>query len=654
MSSPDLQTKGKPSRLRLLTLLTIAMSLQYLIHRIAINLKISFSATGADQLKYFLVGFASDIWVAFLFSFLASIVGFFVGRSRVPKIFFILLIANLVVLTLHLPYFVFFNHPFLLFHFNYLMDIQFVRSQTDSLVDYYIFMQATFLIVPIWIFQKSSFRQKPLVPRTVASHAKSTLGVLTLLLTTLAIHALQIKYKYRWLVPESLQANLFESIFIQLSKPNPVSELTNQEWLKLGVSDSEKKESRELESLLFEDSRIAPVSALTLSFRDFIQNTRDQPIIIIYLMESQRYVDSSFFGYQTGKTDVLNSEFGNLLTPNLVKLGQKGFVFHNNWSTGNVTRGAQEATWCSYPSDVRNSTMRSLAGLQLRCLTDSPFFTSHWIHNGNGKFDSQMRFWKKHSVQTLIDTHSFPESTPQNSWGRADSYLAQKAFAVIHKANRQEQLQPSPFSLSMVLTMSNHAPWKISDGFLNGWTKQQKQNLERFQGHQRTALYADHSLGLFVENLKDSGLWNRTLLLVTGDHGHLETPNPKNVSLFELKARVPFVISGGFTERFLKHQEPAIQHYYNPTSHVDIPFWLETILNLEINPYSFGSDPFHVTRRFPVFSNDGSKIFVPNFKKEISIEQLFSESQSDLDLLTIKAILRLQRLWKASKRDLTQ
>ena len=111
----------------------------------------------------------------------------------------------------------------------------------------------------------------------------------------------------------------------------------------------------------------------------------------------------------------------------------------------------------------------------------------------------------------------------------------------------------------MFLTVTNHIPWDLPED-----APEEIKNIAKFGGHQKyaTTTYSDVALGRLIEGFKKEGLWDKTILFITGDHGNLEKPwvapdGEGEAVAGRLLSHVPLVVSGGLTEK-LREMSPSI------------------------------------------------------------------------------------------------
>jgi phosphoglycerol transferase MdoB-like AlkP superfamily enzyme len=129
-------------------------------------------------------------------------------------------------------------------------------------------------------------------------------------------------------------------------------------------------------------------------------------------------------------------------------------------------------------------------------------------------------------------------------WGVPDEYLYARALSDL-TTERQ------PF-FSMLYTISSHEPFDIQ-----GYNKFDGSDAE--SKYLNAAAYADSCLGVFIDSLRQTDIWDNTLVAITADHTSL-WPGPSNITE-PSTYRVPLILLGGvikenkLIERFGNHND---------------------------------------------------------------------------------------------------
>ena len=131
---------------------------------------------------------------------------------------------------------------------------------------------------------------------------------------------------------------------------------------------------------------------------------------------------------------------------------------------------------------------------------ESYFYITHDPH-----FDPMEGFFKFNKFEHAISQYYFNFTQAESTLGVPDHILFDKLIEVTNarKSNK-------PF-LSVLMTASDHGPWKIPQDIPF------KPNEKREQDN--CTLYADWSIGRFIEMAKQQPWFNNTVFMFLGDHG---------------------------------------------------------------------------------------------------------------------------------------
>lgn len=550
-----------------------------------------------------LVGGLSDTWIAFL----ASCLVLAAGAARIHRfVAWGLLFFVAVSAAGHQAYAEYFRFQIVPFHMSYMTDVEFIKANGGSLLDWRVL--ATFvgiLGIGAAILRLDAFR-------ALSLRRLVTTGLI-LGLATLAGHNRNIVLRMRWFVPENLQLNTLERLYVSFASSRLPRELTPAELEYLRRALGAPQDAAALNELIARPPPAdAEVDQLGRELRRAFTQARDagrKPLALAVLLESWRPAETGFFAPDKAS-----------LTPQLDALARRSIVFTNAYGTGSVTRGAQEAVYCAYLGSRDTSMMRGRAIVAPTCLPDLVAkrgdVATFWYHGGEGRFDSQAAFWKERRVGEILSQKDFPDSTPRTGWGVGDlSFLATAS-------GRLEQLMattPASAVLGMVLTVTNHIPWRLPDD-----ASPQIRQLAAGVGHPSwaTTAYADEALGRFLKRLQTSGLWQDTLLVLVSDHG---TSVPPYADIYggdpaapeRLQSHVNLIVAGGLVDQVLAASGQSAVARRELVSQADVGGFLAYLLGLQDGSF-LGETLFARARRAPVLSDLEQGLFNPGTGKFFS------------------------------------
>ncbi|WP_010624115.1 LTA synthase family protein [Companilactobacillus versmoldensis] len=203
-------------------------------------------------------------------------------------------------------------------------------------------------------------------------------------------------------------------------------------------------------------------------------------------------------------------------------------------------------------------------------------YTSAVFHGNIGSFWSRNDVYKNMGYDYFFDK-SYYDQDVQNS---TMEYGMKDKIFLSESAKYLEQLQ-QPFYAKFI-TVTNHYPFQLpdEDASNDGFVKPDTDN-DVVNGYFETAHYLDSSLQEFFQYLKDSGIYDNSMIVLYGDHyGLSNSQNPALAPLLGYNAdtwnnfnntqlqRVPFMIH-------MKGLKGGVNHTYG--GEIDV---LPTILHL--------------------------------------------------------------------------
>lgn len=576
-----------------------------------------------------LVGCASDIWVSACLTLLHMllVMGLSIfSQKNVRHLHGALWGCVALVVACHQGYVEFFHAPILPFHLSYIKDWTFIRANGVSLFAWRSAILAGFGFLAFLLWQRRPAN---------GGKSKHQWMVMAGLLGAIGLHVWHIRYKVQWFVPESLQYNLIENLYVRWIHAVFPQPLTLEEMELLAEKMGMKVDPTESEIASLERVLLHPVSSVdTLSFTgkhlvaevQQLQAKGDSPLILVMLLESFRAID-------VGRS----AHSRQSMTPQFDALSQKGIWFPEAWSTGTVTRGGQEAAWCGYWGGLYTSGMREVAvgkNFPSTCIPDLAK-DAIWLHGGEGHFDNQVAYWKRHGVLRMMDLHHFPPETPRTGWGISD-----RAFFLETVSQLQAGRKAGEIRAGFLLSVSNHIPWEVPIDAPN------KMNQVAFSGQhpsEKTVWYVDNAIGEWVEKMKAAHLWDSTLVILVGDHGILapslyQTPVE---SRFQQLGHVGFLLSGGIVERVAALSEVQ-KVQMEVVSQMDIAPFISLLLGKSEEKF-MGDSLFQQKRRSMVMSHLMDEVYFPQYSVALpfrACEEASEVGQATFPRAYCRAMLR--------------
>ena len=344
--------------------------------------------------------------------------------------------------------------------------------------------------------------------------------------------------------------------------------------------------------------------------------TTQQPNIIVILLESC----GGQFTEISGRTDI---------TPNLNRLAHEGIYFTNCYANSWRTDRGTLCTWSGYPSFPTMSVMkmpsksRSLPNIA-RTLQQERGYSTHYLYGGDINFTNMRSYLVAGGFSDLTwkDDYTKEEQTSAK-WGVRDDITFQTLTELT-------QTMRQPFLIGYS-TLSSHVPWDVP--------------IHHFDDEVLNAFYyLDQCIGYFIQQLRQSDLWNNTLVIMLPDHGivyaDLDESNP-------LLNHIPMLWVGGAVK-----QPRRIEQVCNQT---DLPATLLGQLGISHEEYTFSRDVLSVTYKHPfaIHTYDDGYTIIDSasfVNYDFISNRVVSNYGKDRD----KLILRAKAILQAASKDLNK
>jgi hypothetical protein len=243
----------------------------------------------------------------------------------------------------------------------------------------------------------------------------------------------------------------------------------------------------------------------------------------------------------------------------------EGAYWTRHFGFGLSTANAFMAWQCSIKPHSAALVASTFAYTNLYCLPEAlrkHRYRAEVFLNGDPDWDNQ-RIWFQRWYDSYVDVPGKNE---------VDRPLFRAAAARIRALGRSGQ----PF-LASILSSSNHHPFRSQEPQLD--IARSHTPAERILN---TMHYVDDVVREFVEGLSGEPFWNRTLLVMLGDHGYNlgERPNRSGqLSLFRESTWVPLIIMGS-------HPKLLTGRHDVPSSLLDVAPTVASLLGIvEPNPW---------------------------------------------------------------------
>lgn len=236
---------------------------------------------------------------------------------------------------------------------------------------------------------------------------------------------------------------------------------------------------------------------------------KDKNVIILQLESMQNFV--------VNKT--IN---GKEITPNLNKFLSENVQFTNmhNQSFTTTADSEHSMTTSLYPMENGVAFSRYYLNTYNDIFSDykqADYYTAY-MHGNYGEFWNRKNLFSRLDVDKLNFLNEFEDQSETINKYLSDELMYKQAVQKIKQYD--EESKEKPWLVDMV-SASSHNPFEL-EGIQN---KESKVSIDvgtykgtYFGNYLEAVNYADWAFGLFIEQLKQEGLYDDTLMIVYGDH----------------------------------------------------------------------------------------------------------------------------------------
>ena len=252
--------------------------------------------------------------------------------------------------------------------------------------------------------------------------------------------------------------------------------------------------------------------------------------------------------------------------PCLRRLADEGIYFSQVTASSFRTDRGVLATLSGFPGQPTSSLMvvpgksQHLSHIG-KSLGKEGYRLKFW-YGGDEDFTNMRSYLVSGGFLERVSDHSFPVSQRLSKWGVPDHVLFPVAADEI--AHRTDTAP----TLDVILSLSSHEPFEVP-------------TIDRYRHpYLNSIAYTDSCLGAFVDTLRRSDAWEKTLLVFVADHGY---PYPGDVQNHEPRRyAIPVVWAGGAVK---EHREIPVR-----CSQIDPVPTLLAQMDIDHSDYLFAKD----------------------------------------------------------------
>lgn len=222
------------------------------------------------------------------------------------------------------------------------------------------------------------------------------------------------------------------------------------------------------------------------------------------------------------------------VTPRFNQLRKEGIYFDNMYASGDRTYKGLPAIFSGYPAmpngTIIHSPAKSIKLEVLSHLFKEKGYATPFFYGGEPEFANIKSYLLQGGFDPIVGKNDFDAKDMNSKWGAHDGVVANRVLRDLDK-------EKGPFFAAW-LTLTSHEPFEtpVPAVFSGMDTKSKFLN---------SLHYTDAVIGEFIDSCKAQPWWNNTLIIITGDHGHILPDSDHRADDF----RTPMLWLGGALNR---------------------------------------------------------------------------------------------------------
>lgn len=279
----------------------------------------------------------------------------------------------------------------------------------------------------------------------------------------------------------------------------------------------------------------------------------ERPNIILVILES---FSSHLMKTLGGNADV---------AVNMDEIADEGILFTHFYANSFRTDRGLVSIISGYPAQPTTSIMKYTRKTQslpsIPASLKKAGYDLQYYYGGDADFTNMRSYLVSTGIEKIVSQDDFPVSERLSKWGVYDEVLFNRLTADLKGQPQQE-----PF-LKIVQTSSSHEPFEVP------YSKLDNAKLNAFA-------YTDSCAGDFVRQLKETPLWENTVVIFVPDHLGVYPEDMDNLS--PERYMIPLIMTGGAIK------EPQKIETYG--SQIDIAATLLAQLGLPHDDFTFSKN----------------------------------------------------------------
>lgn len=311
------------------------------------------------------------------------------------------------------------------------------------------------------------------------------------------------------------------------------------------------------------NARISGLYKQDSAITDTLLNN-NRPNIITILLEG---MSCSLIESMGGAKDV---------TPNFDRISQEGVLFTQCYANSYRTDRGLICSLSGYLSFPKTSVMKSVIKSQglssIASVLSEAGYHNTFLYGGDINFTNMKSYFYSTGYDELIADKDFSiKEDGGHRWGVADHITFDSLFHLVKHRSQK------PWHITY-LTLSSHEPWTVP------------YNRIYDNPIANSFAYTDSCLGNFINRLKESELWENTLVICMPDHAVIGFPKGIDQTN-ENRNRIPLLFTGGVIKE--KRQIATI------CNQSDLPATLLAQLGLPVESFPFSRNVLSPSYDYP-------------------------------------------------------
>ena len=331
---------------------------------------------------------------------------------------------------------------------------------------------------------------------------------------------------------------------------------------------------------------------------------------------------------------VINKKInGKPITPNLNQFFSENIQFTNmHMQSYSTTADSEHSTITSmYPMENGMSFSKYYTNTYddiFKMFNQANYYTSY-MHGNDAYFWNRGKVYERFGVKDLALKDKFEDTEYINGF-LSDEILYRQGFERIKQ-------YPAPF-ISFIVSASSHTPYE-----LEGLEDRSKVTIDvgkykgtYFGNYLEAVNYADYTLGILIDKLKEEGLYEDTAILVFGDHNGMNMYNDEMLEFLKIldPELTDVEIKLNYTRVACGFKIPGIEHIKieKPVSKLDIKPTLAYLCGIE-DGFLLGTNMF-ASKEFVSLNNEriiGRKYYYDENWYDIDTGDIIEMEQIDQD-----------------------